>query len=138
MESCDKCNETSMDIKKYVISNSAGIKKINLCSRCANELLQASSATLEDLNTLNCANSTQQPTKTHSNISMLYKIIAIIIAIAGFASGIFSGIASEEFIISVYIWLGSALSFSIFWAIYCILKNQEQILSLIKNSENNQ
>lgn len=138
MERCERCNAMSMDIKNYAISNSVGIKKINLCGRCANELLNTSSAMLEELNTLDSNNSIQRTAKAHRNISLLYKIIAIIIAIAGFASGIFFGIASEEFIISVCIWLGSALSFSIFWAIYCILKNQEQILFLIKNPENNQ
>ncbi len=86
-------------------------------------------------------NSSNGGSATVKNTSLMYKIIAIVIAILGFIAGIVCWIKIEidkiGFAIMIGVWIGTLLSVLIYFGIEAILANQESILYILNKNDNN-
>lgn len=87
------------------------------------------------------------------NTSLMYKIVAIIIAVIGFIGGIVCGNVFEtatlknaytmtyeytfNYTVMIGVWVGTLLSVLIYFGIGAILANQESILYKLNQNDNN-
>lgn len=128
MSKCDNCGKEA-EVKNYVIKDELGTRYRNLCTECAAQVTEKSVGTHGEKG--------DQADNHHDSsngmvMSKLYRAVAILLAGLGFVSGLIVGSAFSDILLTLYIWIGTAFTFLIYWGIGCILKNQEAILAKMK------